>query len=396
MPIEIYTGLPGHGKTSFMVKRLLVEAAKNARPIYYSGIDGLAPGYATKLEDPKQWNAVIEGQVCHCHDTDNAAPCEAHLVPNGSLIFVDEAWKWFGHLQEARGPTPPHVLALAEHRHRGIDFVWTTQAPAQLYPFARSMVADHHHHVRRFGTQFVDVFTWAELNEDVKSASKRESAQRKTAALPSDTHDKFKSAEVHTIKRRIPFKVMALPALLVAVVVIGWLAYQKMKPENVTARLQGKEGQAAIAAGPDSLGAGGPGAARHLYTTAAEYVEAFTPRIASMPWTAPAYDGALPVAKPVAVCMSSKAGLDGNGEFKPASCSCITEQGTRYLMPEQQCKTQVAMGGIYNPFKEPSRDLAPSAFAASQTAMDPNGFVPVGASSAPGAEVLQDLTTGIP
>ena len=219
MPIECYSGLPGHGKTSLMIERLLKEAGKkNPRPLWVAGVDGLKPGLANVLADPTQWNAVKPGETCTCHQYENSEPCNAHVVPNGSLIFVDEAWKWFGHLQNAqRQATPGHVLQLAEHRHRGIDFVWTFQAPAQIYPFARSMVADHNHVVRRFGSKIIDVFTWAELQDDVKSNSKREIAQRKTRAIPSGVvHDAYKFAGEHTIKRKIPWKVMALPVVLVA------------------------------------------------------------------------------------------------------------------------------------------------------------------------------------
>src|SRR5690606_6192513 len=129
----------GHGKTSLMVEHLLKEAkAKDPRPLVAYGIDGLKPGLATVLKDPREWNAVREGETCHCHDTENSEACESHVIPNGALIFVDEAWKWFGHLHNAtRQSVPPHVLALAEHRHRGIDFVWTMQSPIQIYPFAR-------------------------------------------------------------------------------------------------------------------------------------------------------------------------------------------------------------------------------------------------------------------
>ena len=128
------------------MRRLLKDAAKAERPIVAAGIDGLEPGLAMVLDDPRKWNDK---------DADGN-----YLVPDGSIIYVDEAWKWFGHLQDAsRQATPPHVVALAEHRHRGLDFVWTTQMPNQLYPFVRGLIGAHTHCVRRFGTQFVDNFS---------------------------------------------------------------------------------------------------------------------------------------------------------------------------------------------------------------------------------------------
>lgn len=152
MPIELFTGQPGNGKTALMMERLLEEAAKGERPIFASGIDGLQPGLASVLEDPRDWKSV----------------------PVGSLIFVDEAWKWFGHLHDAtRQATPKHVLDLAEHRHQGIDFIWTTQQPNQLYPFVRGLIGSHHHVVRRFGTKLIDVFSWGELRDGRESLQKQ-------------------------------------------------------------------------------------------------------------------------------------------------------------------------------------------------------------------------------
>src|SRR5690606_14116981 len=116
------------------------------------------------------------------------------------------------------------VLDLAEHRHRGLDFVWTTQQPNQLYPFVRGLIGSHAHVVRRFGTKMIDVFKWGELNEDVKSSSKRDLAQRTTRLLPSQAFGAYKSAEVHTIKPRIPMKVLALPALALGAIIAGYLA----------------------------------------------------------------------------------------------------------------------------------------------------------------------------
>ncbi|KFA32064.1 hypothetical protein KWG_0108740, partial [Xanthomonas vasicola pv. vasculorum NCPPB 1381] len=69
--------------------------------------------------------------------------------------------------------------------HRGLDFVWTTQQPNQLYPFVRGLIGAHTHVVRRFGTKMIDVFRWGELNEEIKSSAKRDLAQRTTRLLPS-------------------------------------------------------------------------------------------------------------------------------------------------------------------------------------------------------------------
>ncbi|WP_237761551.1 zonular occludens toxin domain-containing protein [Stenotrophomonas maltophilia] len=186
-------------KPALMMERLVAEAKAANRPIFAVGIDGLDPGLATVLDDARHWN-----------DKDAEGD---YIVPNGSLIFVDEAWKWFGHLHDAtRQQTPRHVLELAEHRHRGLDFVWTTQQPNQLYPFVRGLIGAHSHVVRRFGTKMLDVYRWGELNEEIKSLAKRDMASAPRGCCLRMSSGSTSRLRCIRIKARIPLKVLALPA----------------------------------------------------------------------------------------------------------------------------------------------------------------------------------------
>ncbi|RRN55360.1 hypothetical protein EIM48_11470 [Pseudoxanthomonas sp. SGNA-20] len=357
MPIELFTGQPGNGKTALMMERLLEEAAKGERPIFAAGIDGLQPGLATVLDDPRNWNA---------RDPQTGE----YVVPHGALIFVDEAWKWFGHLHDAtRQATPKHVLDLAEHRHRGLDFVWTTQQPNQLYPFVRGLIGGHHHVVRRFGTKLIDVFSWGELNEEIKSSAKRELAQRKTRLLPSSVFGAYKSAEVHTIKARIPFKVLAVPVLLLAAVVLGWWAFSVLRPDAFAETITGKEtANAAPAASPSTpvpvaQGSGsGP-----KWETLTDYARDHLPRFGTMPWTAPVFDQRSITADPQLYCMSSLAGEVADGQEREPSCTCLTEQGTRYELSQPECRTVARHGMPYNPYRrsDEQRVERPASIAAS-------------------------------
>lgn len=344
MPIEVYTGQPGNGKTALMMERLAEEAKRGERAIYACGIDGLQDGLATVLDDPRRWNDK---------DADGN-----YLVPNGAIIFVDEAWKWFGHLHDAsRQQTPKHVLDLAEHRHRGLDFVWTTQQPNQLYPFVRGLIGAHSHVVRRFGTKMIDVFRWGELNEEIKSSAKRDLAQRTTRLLPSQVFGQYKSAEVHTIKPRIPWKVMAVPALLILAVILAYLAYDSLKPGAMAAQAAGKGTQSASADAAPATGTQ-PGQARQgpRWRSATDYAKDHLPRISTMPWTAPVFDERSATADPILICMSSMPGLDGDGKRVEGSCTCITEQATAYDISEPECRTLARRGPVYNPYRERAQE----------------------------------------
>lgn len=352
MPIEIYTGKPGNGKTALMMERLIAEATKKEpRPLFAYGIDGLEPGLATVLKDPREWNAVKPGEVCTCHDTDDSGPCNSHVIPNGSLIFIDEAWKWFGHLHDAsRQATPGHVLALAEHRHRGIDMIWTAQGPNQIYPFARPLIADHYHTVRRFGTQVIDVFKWEELQEEVKSTARRDLAIRQTRALPKSVFGRYKSAEEHTIKRKLPWRLLWIPLLPIGIAVCGWLVYTSLRPGAAPAAAE--EAGAAAPAAPPASATPGVAAAQRRPATLTEYAEAHLPRFASMPWSAPVFDDRSPTVDPQLYCMSSSGGLDALGDWREPSCTCLTEQGTAYDISPGECRRVARLGMPYNPYRE--------------------------------------------
>lgn len=361
MPIEIYTGKPGNGKTALLVERLMNEAAKGERPIVAAGINGLQPGLATVLDDPKKWSEITDATQgpCTCPlvggdiASDGKYHPHTHRIPHGALIFVDEAWKWFGHLHDAqRQATPKYVLDLAEHRHMGVDFIWTAQGPNQIYPFARPLIADHYHVVRRFGTQFIDVFKWEELNEEVKSAGKREGAQRSTRTLPEASFGKYKSAEVHTIKRSIPWKVYALPALLLGAILAGWIAYTQLQPEAMASTAQEAGADGLPAAPLSEQGIPSNRKVQERPATPTEYAEMHQPRFASMPHTAPIFDQRPAVADPLLICTSTDGGMTAQGEYRGSECQCMSEQGTRYTISDAQCREVARWGQPYNPYRE--------------------------------------------
>lgn len=324
MPIHLITGIPGHGKTANAVKLLMEAAKRGDRPLYACGIDGLMDGLANPLDDAAKW------QDC----------------PDGSLIVVDEAWKWFGHLHDARGkPTPPHVLDLAEHRHRGMDFIWTAQGPGQLYPFVRPLIDQHWHCVRRFGTQLIDVYKWGELVEDVKSQAMRDRAQKDPSALPTETFANYKSASVHTIKARIPWKVWAIPVCFLLAGICAYYVYQGLRPDAVAAMVQG-EGKPGLPGDPSQfpMGPRSKAATADEPMTAQGWLDRLLPRFPGLHGSAPVFDQREVLAVPRRFCVISGQGSD-------TRCGCYTEQVTPLPdVPPTVC-LHIARWGEYDAFR---------------------------------------------
>lgn len=336
MGIRIITGQPGNGKTLYMMSLLdaaiqqnnkLLADGKPHRPIYVSGVDGLAPGLATVLDDASDWQSL----------------------PDGALIFVDEAWKNFGHLHDARqAPTPKHVLALAEHRHRGMDFVMTTQMANQLYPFMRGLVGGagggHTHVARHFGTSLCTIYNWPELNEDTKSPAQRERAVSEKWVQPAKLFSMYKSATLHTVKRSLPWKIALIPLCIFGFIFMLWFSYSHY--QRFIAKQSGGDASGAAAATTASTA----GHDRVAPKTADEWVKALTPVLPGLPYTAPIFSDAKPVSRPRNFCM-----ISGKDFRDPGSsvCRCMTEQGTRPGgISDALCRT-LAMNGYYDPFLQP-------------------------------------------
>lgn len=74
-----------------------------------------------------------------------------------------------------------------------------------------------------------------------------------------------------------------------------------------------------------------------------------------MPWTAPVFDERHVTADPALYCMSSRPGLDAQGQHSDFSCTCITEQSTIYAISDGECRRIARMGPVYNPYRQQQR-----------------------------------------
>lgn len=313
--IRLITGLPGAGKSLRgvqVVRQFLAEG----RAVYVDGLDGLQP-FGWEPCNAREWEKL----------------------PDGSVIVVDEAQKVWP--TRRAGDTPPDIRALSEHRHHGFDFVLLTQHPTMLDAYVRKLVGQHEHVVRQFGMEASRIITWTECQDDPQTLGTR---QRGTDALwkyPRDCFPLYKSATLHTVKRRIPFRVAIIPALLALGAFLAWYGYGSivsLAETDVTAgakRVVGGEVQA------DSTMASRLGAPIK-YRDAGDYAAAFLPRIPSQPWSASAFDEREVRAEPELYCVKSEA----------KGCQCYTEQVTRVFIDKAACLRTVAYGS-YNPFRAP-------------------------------------------
>ena len=230
MAIYLQTGVPGAGKTSFALAKLLYEdlpkLKAEGRPIYTSidmtpeslelhGIihlfDVLGPGpkYDPGRPDKKAFD-----------------PEKIHSLPVGSYIIVDEAQFVFPS-RSAGSKVPSWVSQFETHRHRGHDFLLITQSPAFLDHHFRGMYERHVHYSRIFGSKNVVEFTYegycAHPEPELTSAI----AQRKTRRVNPKVFENYVSTAKNTHASRFPWgKVLTACLVLFGSLAFGWWSIQ--------------------------------------------------------------------------------------------------------------------------------------------------------------------------
>jgi zona occludens toxin len=177
--LVLLTGVPGSGKTLYAVSDLAKQFKD--RPIFYYGIPELKLDWIP-LADPTKW--------------------ETEIPANGVLV-IDEAQKIFPVRPSTQRP-PPHIENLTTHRHMGIDVVLLTQHPMLLDAFIRRVCGRHMHFHRAIGLEAATIFEWDNYDEAFNTRSRQEVSVRTRWSFPKSSYGLYKSAEVHTHKRRIP------------------------------------------------------------------------------------------------------------------------------------------------------------------------------------------------
>lgn len=313
--LNLHTGLPGASKTLYTIAHVLKlveteqrEAEKAGKPyecqVYYHNIRGCkVPGWI-ELEEPRKW----------------------YELPTGSIIIIDEAQDHF----RPRGTgtaVPEHVAQLEKHRHRGYRIFLITQHPMLIDNNVRRLVTKHRHMVRAFGKHFATVHSWDKCKENCDKH--RDDSEKESFPYPKEVFSLYQSAELHTVKGRIPWRLAFLAFVPLLLILFGYWLYTWWAPRLDESKLKDKIGhgaQMAMGSAPQPMAAPQP----------VSYMQAQQARVPGLPHTAPAYDGVTQaVTAPYpAACVQSKS----------RGCVCYSQQGTLLDTPEELCAGIVKRG----------------------------------------------------
>lgn len=186
--------------------------------------------------------------------------------------------------------------------------------------------------MRRWGGSSAVVHEFLGVKEQVDKT--RSGSQSHTWHYPKEVYSYYKSAEIHTHKRRLPWKLLALPLMVVMLIFAAWYMYSFYKEKSAPV-VQAEQGaDPSMPAGYKTSSNDQP-----QKMTIAQYMEVQTARIDGLPHTAPVYDD---LAKPQSVpapqaCVQTA-----------KRCRCYTDQATPIAMDDDLCK-QIVENGIYLP-----------------------------------------------
>ena len=269
------------------------------------------------------------------------------LLPEGAVLLVDEGQEVM-RPDSGRGTPPPHLTALEKHRHSGIDMIITTQHPSFIHTHVRKLATVHRHLIPLTNNSST-IFEWRECNDNPDF--KRDTADMKQWLYPSEYYNYYVSATRHTKKLKMPPWLRKLViCAVIGIPLVIWIVYKFATMfYDATQESQGKHHPASkteLAA--QAIARDAEGVRPQAPMTQEQYLKRFVPRVASMPWSAPAYDDRKPQTNPELYCVTIQS---DNSE----TCRCYTEQATRYEVDAATCWHNVEFGS-YNPFRAPPED----------------------------------------
>lgn len=325
--ITLITGIPGSGKTAYVVSELL--KVQN-RPIFVDGIPDLAIDHSP-CPPVKEWTEERD-------DPSSASGKKTCFTfPPNSIIVIDECQRVY-RPRAVGSKVPAEVSAFETHRHEGLDFWLITQNPTLLDANVRKLVGRHVHFRVTWAGRYMH--EWAET-ADVESSTARSNAATTRYKLPKQAFTHYKSAVLHTKhKAKIPY---VFWVFLLAVLSFGYLGYRLYNRfQDINAPVAAQTSAGTIKQGA----ATGVDPQKHVRTLE-EYVADYKPRIEGLAHTAPIYDE---ITKPkqapeITGCVERK---------KDHSCTCYDQQGNHYRTTPQVC-TMWMKEGIFYAWKEPPR-----------------------------------------
>ncbi|AMC34250.1 zonular occludens toxin domain-containing protein [Janthinobacterium sp. B9-8] len=303
--ITLITGMPGAGKTLRTLQDVKLLSEKDNREVFYSGINDLKLPWV-EIE-PEKWPEC----------------------PKGAIIVIDECQRVF-RTRSSGSAVPKHVSELETHRHKGHDIFLITQHPMLVDGNVRRLVGKHFHVMRPCGLKRATIHEFQGVRENCDKS--RKDSIKHVWSYPKEVYDYYKSAELHTVKRNIPAKILLIPVLLALVISCFYYSYNMIVGKSkADPNISASSPASHFSLNTSSFTGGSKGE-----LTREQWIEQQKPRIPTLAYTAPVYDKLTePVSVPAPqVCMQTAS----------KGCKCYTNQATPLDVPQSMCESIVKNG----------------------------------------------------
>lgn len=323
--IYLTTGANGAGKTLLTIKDVRAQQLKENRPVYYHGFEmdeAKAAEFGWQKFDPKEWQSLPDGSICVMDECQNEFP-----------------------LRRSGAEVPEYVQAIAQHRRRrGFDFWMICPHPSLIDVFVRRLIDKpswHRHLKRAFGADVVSVLRFSAPDMKCEEPGAGARAEVSMVGYPKEVYSWYRSASLHTGKKKIPRAVYVVAACAIAVPSALYFAVTGVY-KNAT-----KQAKPVAEIAANQPGTNAPALpAQNLRQvsqamTADEYIAQRAPRLKDFPQTAPAYDD---VTKPTEAPYPAACVQMGK------TCKCYTQQATLLQVSGAVC-LQIVQQGFFMDWK---------------------------------------------
>lgn len=320
--IYLTTGANGAGKTLLTLKDVREQQLKENRPVYYDGFqmdEAKAAEFGWKPFDPPKWQDLPDGSILLWDE------CQRHM-PAGATVKNEPQW----------------LRDIAQFRRaRGFDMWLVTPHPSLISTTVRRLIESpswHRHIKRTLGADVVSEIKFNSPDLRCESPGAGERGEVKMRPYPKEVYSWYRSASIHTAKRRIPKQVYIVAAAVLAVPALFWFALGSLPGADKVKAAKEALPTAQTTATPAASSSKAPAPVM----TPLQYVASYTPRLPGLPHTAPRYD---------AVTAPTEAPYPAACVLMADKCTCYTQQATKLQTPDQTCR-QIVAGGFFMDWKQ--------------------------------------------
>ncbi len=179
MGVYAVCGVPGSGKTLYLLKKFLIPALQSGRNVY-TNIEGLN---IDRMAEIFEFDGMSANRLVHRLNSDEDPEKDVERIryfyvdkdtgeqrPDNSIFIIDEAQNYFGSRDFKENFSNDLIKYITRHRHYGHDVVWATQVLESVdISFRRNTAITYAlrrmEHLGAKNSSFVYVFDRCELEK---------------------------------------------------------------------------------------------------------------------------------------------------------------------------------------------------------------------------------------